>query len=76
MEDEDMGARLSSNIKKIVDSISDRTIEKGIQPFKTNTILKEILESQTPKWVNYCILVMTLIALIFTTLSTYKILFN
>lgn len=65
----------NSPIKRMLDRITNNTAEKEAQPFKTNDILNEILESQTPKWVNYSILVMTFIILIFTALTTYKIFF-
>jgi len=54
----------NSPIKRMLDRITNNTAEKEAQPFKTNDILNEILESQTPKWVNYSILVMTFIILI------------
>jgi hypothetical protein len=45
-------------------SIMKHDIEKSIQPFKMNSLLEQLIEAQTPRWVNYSILIISVLALV------------
>ncbi len=64
------------DMKKNADYIGKHEAKKGAQPFKTNYLLKDLLNSQTPKWVNYTILLFAFLAFligVFTLLHSYKL---
>lgn len=46
--------------------------ERKSQPFHTNYLLEDLIKSQTPKWVNYAILILTAIILGLTIYSILK----
>lgn len=51
---------MNSKLKNIM----KHDAKKQAQPFITNDLLNSILSSQTPKWVNYLILIITTLTLI------------
>ncbi len=58
-----------NNLKEITDEHLKAQTEWVSQPFKTNYLLENILKSQTPRWVNYTILIITTFALIIGILA-------
>ena len=52
--------RLSKDLKKM----QAWNAKKTAQPFIANNLLEKLLTSQTPKWVNFTILVLSVISLI------------
>lgn len=50
--------------------------ETKAQPYKTNYILEDLLKSQTPKWINYIMLILVALTLgvsIWALLHSYRI---
>ncbi|MBI2208708.1 hypothetical protein HYU50_04385 [Candidatus Woesearchaeota archaeon] len=50
--------KLSKDLKKM----QEWDAKKTVQPFVTNDLLEDLLKSQTPKWVNYTILAVSILA--------------
>ena len=46
--------------------IQKHEAEKNPQPFKTNHLLEELIKSQTPKWVNISVLIISAFTLLMT----------
>ena len=64
------------DLNKTIKQIQSLSAKKAIQPFKTNDLLEELIDSQTPKWVNYLILVISGIGLfigLWALLHSYQI---
>ena len=56
--------KIFSGLSIDIDKIRNFKAQKDAQPFKIVDILEDLLKSQTPKWVNYTILVISFLALI------------
>lgn len=50
-------------MNKSIKEIGEHQAKKAAQPFITNDILEDLLKSQTPRWVNYIILMVSSLAL-------------
>jgi len=63
----DLFQEISRSSKKIL----KHNAKKEVQPFITNDKLEEILKSQTPRWVNIAVLIISFLSLIITILSIF-----
>lgn len=60
---------MNKKLSKDLDKIRKYEAEKSAQPFLTNQILEDLIHSQTPKWVNYSILIIASLTLIITVIA-------
>ncbi len=55
--------KVFDDMNKSIKEIEEHQAKKAAQPFITNDILEDLLKSQTPRGVNYIILVVSSLAL-------------
>ena len=63
---------VNHDLTESLHEIRKQEAEKYAQPFETNYLLKKLIKYQTPKWVNYLMLISTLLILIFTIILLYR----
>lgn len=55
---------VNNDMTKSLHKIQKHEAEKHAQPFKTNYLLEKLIKSQTPKWVNISVLIISILALV------------